>query len=69
MYFEFQKPKYESVLYRNLNIGDMFFFANGCYIKLRGNECLNIYNDSIDTFNSEINVELVDYKIVIYHEE
>lgn len=69
MYFEFQKPKPQSILYRKLNIGDMFFFANGCYIKLRGDESINIYNDSIATFDGETSVEIVDYKIIIFTEE
>ena len=69
MYYEFQKPKTQSVIYKNLNIGDMFFFADGCYIKLRGDESLNVYNNLIDSFSSEISVEIVDYKIIIFSEE
>lgn len=69
MYYDFQKPKRETIMYKDLHIGDMFFFANGCYIKLMGDDSLNIYNDSIGTFSDEIEVELVDYKITIYSEE
>lgn len=69
MYYEFQNPKRETIMYKDLHIGDMFFFANGCYIKLKGDDSLNIYNDSIDTFTSQMYVELVDYKIIIFSEE
>lgn len=69
MYYEFEKHKPETIMYKNLHIGDMFFFADGCYIKLQGDDSLNIYNDSVGTFSPEIYVELVDYKITIFSEE
>jgi len=71
MYFEFKSREIETTEIKKLHIGDVFRYNDTVYIKLKNNECLNIFNDIISELSipPETKVEQLDYTFVIHAEE
>ena len=70
MYFDYCIREPEKVSFDALHIGDVFRYNDTLYIKLKGCSVLKIYDDDIiEMKNVNSDVELVDYKIIIYSEE
>lgn len=71
MYFEYQKHPKNVRKFSDIYVGDLFRLKKDdsiVCIKISNNTGISIYTDCIFEFTNE-EVELLDYKIIIYSEE